>query len=122
MITILTETGAYPVFDGEQWGRDAEGDVHVYDGQETLVTVDGDAFVATLTDALAPGTHDRLAREHLRSLSGSGDGAGTDTGTATVACGGDTTHPDDDNHDLADAQPADYTATDADNNDDTHDQ
>jgi len=112
MITILTETGAYPVFDGEQWGRDAEGDVHVYDGQETLMTVDGDAFVATL-NGLSASAQERMAREHVRSLPGSN----VDAGTATVACGGDATHPDDHNDD---AQAADYTATD--NNDDTHDQ
>jgi hypothetical protein len=115
MITILTETGAYPVFDGEEWGRDPEGDVHVYDGQETLLTVDAESFVATLTDALSAGTQERLARKHLRSLSDSESNA--DPGTATVACGGDTTHQDD----CDDAQAADHTATDADhNNDDTH--
>jgi hypothetical protein len=117
MITILTQTGAYPVFEGEAWGRDAEGDVHVYDGQETLVTVDDDAFVATLSDALAPREHHRLARTHRASLSESESESDADTGTATVACGGDTTHPDDHNDD---APATDHTATD--NNDDTHDQ
>jgi len=114
MITILTQTGAYPVFEGEAWGRDAEGDVHVYDGQETLVTVDDNAFVATLSDALAPLEQLRLAREHCASLSESESESHADTGTATVACGGDTTHPDDHNDD---APATDHTATDNNNND-----
>jgi len=114
MITILTDTGAYPIFDGEQWGRDAEGDVHVYDGQETLMTVDGEAFVATL-NGLSAGAQERLAREHLRSLPGSGDAGGT----ATVACGGDTTHPDGHDHDQHANHTADGSDTDPDN-DNTH--
>jgi len=118
MITILTQTGAYPVFEGEAWGRDAEGDVHVYDGQETLVTVDDNAFVATLSDALAPLEQLRLALTHRASLSESESESESesdaDTGTATVACGGDTTHPDDHNDD---APATDHTATDNNNND-----
>lgn len=65
MITILTREQAYG-FQTDEWGRDDSGDVHVYDGDATLATFDGGAFVGAIQDVDAD-THAEIAAEHART-------------------------------------------------------
>lgn len=68
MITILTTTSAQH-FDAasEDWARDDSGDVHVFDGQDTLATFNADAFVCTLQNMPADEQR-RRARDHTDNL------------------------------------------------------
>lgn len=66
MITILTHRGSYRFEAANDWSRDAEGDAHVYDGDETLATFDAASFVAALQATLSEETHADLASTHDR--------------------------------------------------------
>lgn len=67
MITILTERQAYVLESAADWGRDMDGDVHVYDrtdtNGETLATFDADRFVAAL-QAVPDDRQRDLAEQH----------------------------------------------------------
>jgi len=64
MITILTEHRAYRFPSVEEWARDDRGDVHVYDGRETVASFNSDRFVAALqSDDIEQ--HGKMAEEHV---------------------------------------------------------
>lgn len=58
MIMILTPSRAFP-FRLDEWGRDSNRDVHVYDGGTTVATFDASSVVAVFQN-LTPDDFDRL--------------------------------------------------------------